>query len=258
MTGGPSVTARAFALLACFDERHRALRLSDLANGSGLPLTTAHRLVADLVGVGALRRLPSGEYVIGRRVWQLGLLAPVQTGLREFASPFLQDLYGATLETVHLAVRDGHEALYVDRLSGHRSVPIISTVGSRLPLHATGVGKVLLAYAPDAVRQAVLRGPLPRFTPRTVTTPGRLFAQLEQVRADGYATTVEEMSVGACSVAVPVTASGEVVAAVGFVVGDLRRSRPQLVAALRVATQGIARQLEAQALFLETDQSSGS
>jgi DNA-binding IclR family transcriptional regulator len=240
---GPSVTSRALAVLGAFDSRHRALRLSEVAERAELPPTTAHRLVAELVAWGALRRLPSGEYVVGRRLWDLGMLAPVQTGLRETASPFLHDLYGATLETVHLAVRDGLETLYVDRLAGHRSVPIVSTIGSRLPLHATGVGKILLAHAPSEVREAVLAAPLRRFTPYTVTSAARLAEQLDRARADGYATTAEEMSPGACSVAVPVLVNDAAVAAVGFVVPDLRRTRPRLVAALQVAAQGIARSL---------------
>jgi len=240
-----SVTARVFALLGAFSEHHRELRLADLSDRSGLPLSTTHRLAAELVRHGALRRLPSGGYVIGRRLWDLGLLAPVQTGLRETASPFLHDLYGATLETVHLAVRDGHETLYVDRLAGHRSVPIVSTIGSRLPMHATGVGKVLLAWAPPEVQEAVLTAPLRRFTAYTITTPARLRQQLAKVRTEGFATTAEEMSPGACSVAVPIIVHEQVVAALAFVVPDLRRTRPRLVAALQVAAQGIARSLVA-------------
>ncbi|HJQ07431.1 MAG TPA: IclR family transcriptional regulator [Nocardioides sp.] len=239
----PSVTSRVFSLLDAFDERHRTLRLTDIATRAGVPLSTAHRLVAELVACGALQRLPSGEYAVGRRIWDLGLLAPVQTDLRAAASPFLHDLYGATLETVHLAVRDGLRVLYVDRLAGHRSVPILSTVGSRMPMHATGVGKVLLAHAPEDVRRRILGRPLRRFTPYTVTSPGLIEEQLRKVRANGYATTAEEMSAGACSVAVPVSVGEEVVAAIGFVVPDLRRNRGQLVSALQVAAQGIARSL---------------
>ena len=149
---GTTVTSRALALLGAFDEQHRRLTLTDLASRSGLPLPTAHRLVAELVAWGALARTADGSYVVGRRLWDLGLLAPVQTGLRQLASPFLHDLYGATLATVHLAVRDGVEVLYVDRLAGHASVPVVSRIGSRLPLHATGVGKVLLAHAPPDVQ----------------------------------------------------------------------------------------------------------
>jgi DNA-binding IclR family transcriptional regulator len=113
-----SVTARALDLLGAFDAEHRSLKLSDLARRSGTPLATAHRLVAELQKWGALSREPTGEYVIGRRIWQLGLLAPVQSELRTAASPFLHDLYGATLATVHLAVRDGLQVLYLERLPG--------------------------------------------------------------------------------------------------------------------------------------------
>jgi DNA-binding IclR family transcriptional regulator len=237
-----SVTSRALELLGAFDTEHRTLTLSAIARRAGMPLATAHRLVGELQNWGALARLPGGEYVIGRRLWDLGLLAPVQSGLRQAASPFLHDLYGATLATVHLAVRDGTEVLYVDRLAGHVSVPVVSEIGSRLPLHATGVGKVLLAYAPDDVTASVL-GDLRRVTAYTVTQPARLLEQLRRVRAEGYATTGEEMSLGACSVAVPVRGGGDVVAALGIVVPDLRREKARLVAALHVAARGIGRTL---------------
>jgi DNA-binding IclR family transcriptional regulator len=239
---GVTVTSRALSILGGFDAGHRALTLTEIAQRAGLPLPTAHRLVGELAAWGALRRTSHGRYVIGRRLWDLGLLAPVQTDLRDIASPFLQDLYGATLATVHLAVRDGALALYLDRVSGHASVPVVSKVGSRLPLHSTGVGKVLLAYAPDGVRLEVLSSPLQRFTPYTVIQPGRLERQLERVPQDGYATTTEEMTLGACSIAIPVSVAGRTVASLGIVVPDLR-SRKRLVPAMQVAAQGIARRL---------------
>lgn len=238
-----SVASRVLALLGAYDDRHRSLTLTDLARRAGLPLATAHRLVGELVSWGALRRAETGEYVVGRRMWDLGLLAEVQTGLRQIAAPFLHDLHAATLATVHLAVRDGAEVLYVDRVSGHVSVPIVSRVGSRLPMHATGVGKVLLAYAPPEVLEAVLAD-LRRVTPFTVTQPGRLVEQVRRIHRDGYATTSEEMSLGAHSVAVAVRgADGEVVAALGIVVATLGRDRARLVSALRVAARGISRGL---------------
>jgi DNA-binding IclR family transcriptional regulator len=105
------------------------------------------------------------------------------------------------------------------------------------------VGKVLLAYAPSEVLGEVLRR-LDRITPYTITQPGLLQRQLTRIRADGYATTSEEMSLGACSVAVPVRQHGAgVVAAVGIVVPSLKRDRGRLVAALQVTAAGIARQL---------------
>jgi DNA-binding IclR family transcriptional regulator len=253
---GTTVTSRVLALLAAFDTDHRELSLSQLARRSGVTIPTTHRLLAELTQWGALRRTESGTYVVGRRLWDIGLLAPVARELREVAVPFLHDLYGATLETVHLAVRENDRVLYLETLSGSRSVPVVSTVGSRLPMHATGVGKVLLAYAPPEVREKVLSGPLPRLLPRTITSPVILARQLERVRTDGYATTDEEMTPGARSVGVPIMAGSSsgtgagagddgVVGAIGFVVGDLRRSQDRLVASLRVAAQGIARSLAA-------------
>jgi DNA-binding IclR family transcriptional regulator len=240
---GLSVTSRALALLGAFDARHRRLTLTDLAARAGLPVATAHRLVGELVAWGALARTPSGEYFVGRRLWDVGLLAPVHTGLRELASPYLHDLYGATSATVHLAVRDGLQALYVDRLSGHASVPVVSTIGSRLPLHATGVGKVLLAHAPTDVQDSVLAS-LARITPYTISQPARMRRQITAIAADGYATTMEEMTLGACSVAVPIRAGSDVVAALGVVVPSLQpRERDRLVSAMHVAARGIGRSL---------------
>lgn len=241
---GASVTSRALALIGAFDDEHRRLALTLLAERAELPVPTAHRLVAELVAWGALSRTAAGDYVIGRRLWDIGLLAPLQAGLVELASPYLHDLYGATHATVHLAARDGVEVLYLDRLRGSTSVPVVSTIGSRLPMHATGVGKVLLAHAPSEIQHEALAD-LPRITPYTVTQPGRLRRQLAQALRDDYATTTEEMSLGACSVAVPVRRGGEVVAALGLVVPSLKRDRSRLVSALQVSARGIGRALDA-------------
>ncbi len=239
---GATVVSRTVALLTAFDETHPRLTLTGLASRSGLPLPTAHRLVGELTRFGVLSRTPSGHYVVGRRLWSIGLLAPMQTGLREVAAPFLQDLYAATGATIHLAVRDGTRVLYLDRLSGQRSVPVVSRTGSRLALHATGVGKVLLAYAPADVQDKILSS-LRRITRYTITQPGLLRAQLDRIPADGYATTAEEMTMGSCSVAVPVYRGEEVAAALGIVVPSLRRDKGRLVAGLKVAAHGIGRSL---------------
>lgn len=239
---GASVASRLLAVLGAFDDDHRALTVSELGRRAGVPLPTAHRLVAHLVEWGGLVRRPTGEYVIGRRIWELGLLAPTRTGLRELADPFLHDVYGATLATVHLAVRDGSEVLYLDRLSGSASVPIVSTVGSHLPMHCTAVGKVLLAHAPpDVVHEAL--GSLTRMTPYTLTQPGLLRQQLARVRRLGYATTSQEMSLGAYSLAVPVLRDAVVVASLGVVLPDLR-GRARVVGVLQAAAQGIGRALD--------------
>lgn len=241
MPPGQSVTSRALALLAAFDAGSPVLTLSQLADRTGLPLTTTHRLVGELAAWGALERQLDGAYAVGRRLWGLGLLAPVSRVLRDVALPFLQDISATTGENAHLAVRDGTSALYVERISGRTSVPIVSRSGSRLPLHATAVGKVLLAHAPDDVLQSALRSPR-RVTEYTVVEPGRLMRQLAVVRRRGYALTGEEMTLGTSSVAVPVVDDGEQVhAAVGVVVAASRRDVVRLVPVLQVAARAISR-----------------
>jgi len=240
---GRSVTSRALTVLAAFDQDHLRLGLSQIARRAGLPLTTTHRLVHELEAGQALERREDGSYVVGRRVWQLGLLAPVPLELREAARPFMQDLYETTRENVHLAVRDDLQALYVELISGRDSVPIVSRPGVRLPLHATGVGKVLLAHAPaDLVRRALLDPQ--RVTGYTVVEPGRLRADLAETRRRGFSRTAEEMTLGTFSLAVPVLdAEGRVVAALGLVTRTQRRDLPRLVPALRVTSAGITRVL---------------
>jgi DNA-binding IclR family transcriptional regulator len=245
---GDPLLRRAFGILGAFTEARPRLRLSEIAEIADLPRPTTHRIVGQLASEGVLVRDDGRRYSIGRRMWELGLLAPVQTDLRDVASPFLQDLHSTTRATVHLAVRDGVEVLYLDRLSGRTSVPVVSRVGGRLPLYCTGVGKVLLADAPADIREQVLSS-LHRHTAYTLTNRAILSTQLAQVLRRGYATTSEEMTLGACSVAVPVRRNdigleeGEAVAALGVIVPRLGRDVPRLVAAMEVAARGIARSL---------------
>lgn len=238
------MTSRALAVLDAFDDRHPRLSLTDIARRAGLALSTAHRLVAELEEWQGLTRRPDGRYEVGRRLWDLGLLAPVHRELREVALPFMQDVFAATRENVHLAVRDGTAALYVERISGHQAVPIVSRAGSRLPLHATGVGKALLAHAPHEVQEEVLARLTP-VTPHTVTDPARLRAQLDEVRRRGFARTNEEMTLGTSSLAVPVLDSSRTaVAALGVVVAGARRDLTRLAPALTVAARAIARDMQ--------------
>jgi DNA-binding IclR family transcriptional regulator len=243
---GRAVAGRALSMLDAFSAEAPRLTLSEVAARSGTPLTTAHRLIGVLTEWGALARRADGRYEIGRKLWDLGLLAPVQAELRQVAAPFLLDVHTATRDTVHLAVRDGLSALYVERISGRESVPVVSQVGSRLPLHATGVGKVLLAAAPDDVFERML-GALSRETRHTIGDPPRLRREIAEVHRRGFARTAEEMTLGAASVAVPVTVDRAgtpvVAAALGIVVPSSRRDPTRLVPVLEVAARGIGREL---------------
>ncbi|GAB2803020.1 IclR family transcriptional regulator [Streptomyces chlorus] len=199
---GRTVTSKALALLGAFESGPTALSLSDLAEHADLPLPTAHRLVGELVEWGALERDEQGRYTVGLRLWEVAQNAGRH--LRDTARPYLQDLFSLTHETAHLAIRDGDEALYIDRIYGSTRVPRASRVGGRLPLHATAVGKVLLAHEEEWVREAYLAHRLQAATRYTHVNPGRLAAELRKVRDEGFATTQEEVREGSCSIAVPV------------------------------------------------------
>ncbi|GGJ69071.1 IclR family transcriptional regulator [Streptomyces brasiliensis] len=199
---GRTVTSKVLALLGAFEGGRHALSLSDLAQHADLPLPTAHRLVGELVDWGALERDDQGRYSVGLRLWEVAQNAGRH--LRDTARPYLQDLFSLTHETAHIAIRDGDEALYIDRIYGSTRVPRASRVGGRLPLHATAVGKVLLAYEEEWVREAYLAHRLEAATRHTHINPGRLAAELRKVRDEGYATTQEEVREGSCSIAVPV------------------------------------------------------
>lgn len=242
-TAGVPVAARVLAVLGAFDAAHQHLTLTDIARRADLPVPTAHRLVREIVRWGGLRRRDDGTYEVGRRLWDVGMLASVQRDLREVAVPHLQDVHRTTGETVHLAVRDGLQALYVERIIGRTSAAVLSATGVRLPLHATAVGKVLLSSAPDDVVQAALAAPRP-VTPYTVTDPVRLAREFAECRRRGFARTAQEMTLGAWSVAVPVrSADGDVVASVGIVVATPRRDVVRLVPVLQMAARAVGRAL---------------
>ncbi|ONI84869.1 IclR family transcriptional regulator [Saccharothrix sp. ALI-22-I] len=240
-----SMAGRALALLGTFDGGHPRLKLTELARRADLPLPTVHRLAAELVSWGALERDATGYYSIGLRLWEAATLAPVAGRLREIALPFMQDLYETTRENIHLAVHDGFDALYVEKLSGHRSVPVVSRIGARLPMHSTGVGKALLARADAAFVRAYAERPLPRFTRYTITEHARLLRELRATAERGYALTNEEMTLGTCSVAVAIPSDGYTPAgALGIVVRSVRTDLHRLVPDLRAAAEAIGRKLD--------------
>ena len=127
---GDGVLARAAALLDAFDDEHRELTLAALVDRSGLPRSTAHRMAAQMVALGWLDK-PGGRYRIGNRLFALSGLAPVRHTLREAVLPFLQDLYEATRTTVQLGVLDGDRVLIVEKITGHRRMPMLTQVAGR-------------------------------------------------------------------------------------------------------------------------------
>jgi DNA-binding IclR family transcriptional regulator len=244
MAGGAadkrSVAVRVFAIADAF-ERGDELTLSEVARRAGLPVSTTHRLLADWVAWGGLVRGEDGRYRIGMKLWKLGVRQPTARRLREVALPYLEDLLDATGEHVHLAVRDGLSAVYLERLSGAGAVPIVSDVGYALPLHATGVGLVLLAHSGPEVFEAVIGSGPRKFLPNTLTGERELRERLATIRATGISVSIEEMTRGAFSVAAPIRDSaGDVIAAVSIIAKSERKSEPQFALGVRMAARGIS------------------
>ncbi|MEU3273725.1 IclR family transcriptional regulator [Saccharomonospora sp. NPDC006951] len=239
-----SVTAKVLAMLEAFTPASPTLSLSELARRAGISLPTAHRRAAELVAWGALERGADGRYRIGLRLWEVASLAPRGLGLRDVAMPFLEDLYEVTHENVQLAVREGLELVFVERIAGRHAVPVLTRVGGRFALHATGVGLVLLAHAPVAVQEQALAAPLQAYTAKTMTERDRLRAVLAAVRKNGYAVSDGQVTLDALSVAAPIRgAGGEVVAAVSLVVRADTAEPITLAPVVQAAARGISRML---------------
>ncbi|GAA3922508.1 IclR family transcriptional regulator [Microbacterium invictum] len=243
MTDGEGVLERVLRVLGCFSEDEPAITATTLAQHTGLASSTLHRLLATLVAEGLLSRGPGHTYVIGSRLWELGELSPLSLRLRETALPHMVRLYEATGENVHLAVLDGatpeaSSALYVGRLTGRQSIPTLSRMGGRNPLHVTGVGKALLADRDEPWLERYFRAPLVRETVHSLTTEAALRADLARARTLGYATTREEMTLGNVSVAAALgRVDGLPPIALGLVVhlerADERRLAPMVVQAAK-------------------------
>ena len=245
---GPCTAAgRTLAVLAAFGPEHSSLSLSEISRRTGLSLTTTHRLVGELREWGALERDPGGRYCIGLRILELCALAPHGLQLRELALPFLDDLHHATRANVHLAVRDGHDAVYVESLRARGAVQVLSRLGGRWPLHATGTGQVLLAFAAPEVQEEVVSSPLRRYTANTITDVDKLRRTLAEVRRTGVAIAENHLPpVGALALAVPVRGShDEVVAAVGVTIQRGSAKSHSLIPVLAATARGISRALGA-------------
>jgi DNA-binding IclR family transcriptional regulator len=243
---GRSVTSKVVAILDAFSADAPRLSLQGLAERTGLPQSTTYRLASELVEWGGLER-GAGGYQIGLRLWEIGELARRGEQLRDVAVPFMQDLYDATRENVHLAVLDGHEALYIEKITGRRATRVVTRRGGRLPLHATGVGKVLLAHASEELVAEVLSNRLKRFTPHTITAPVQLRRKLSEIRRTGVAFALEEMTLGSVSVAAPIfSAADTTVAALAVVVRSSRKDIKRLAPAVRATANSLSRILQQQ------------
>lgn len=230
---------RVALVLRAFDEDSTVLRLPELTRRVGLPSSTVQRIAVAMAEEGLLDRTEDG-YAVGSGLWEVGELAPVSARLREAALPHMMTLYEETRENVHLAILDKHEALYVGRVTGIGSIPTLSRMGGRLPLHTTGVGKALLMDRDEAWLAHYFTRPRERETAHSVTEEGALRAEIRSARQRGWALAKQEMTLGNVSIAAPIEPlSGLPPAAIG-VVAHVARAGDRLGASVVRAARAIS------------------
>jgi DNA-binding IclR family transcriptional regulator len=234
-----AVIDRVSLVLDAFDGPGR-LTLAQIVRRTGLPRSSTHRMLERLVQLRWLRRT-GHEYELGMRLVELGSLAVHQDRLHRAATPLLHDLHRATGLVIHLAVLDGADVVYLDKIGDRMVASIPSRVGGRQPAHCTAVGKAILAYSEhaDAVDLAS------RKTRYSISSPAQLTAELAKVRARGVAFDREESLPGFGCVAAPIGDPGDAVAAVS-VCGPMSQMMfdQRMAAPVRMTATGIWRNLE--------------
>ncbi|MFE1593323.1 IclR family transcriptional regulator [Nocardia sp. NPDC058705] len=228
-TGAPptSMIERMTLILDAFDAATPTLTLLGLAERTGLPRSTVHRILDQMIRLRWLAHTPGG-YRLGLRVLELGGLAAEQNELREVVGPLLYELSQRTGMVGHLAVLDGREVLFLDRSGGRGRMVIPTRVGGRLPAHTTAVGKALLATLEPGIAEASLRGNAVARTARTIVDRAELLRELARIRnRQGVAVDTEESLPGVGCVAVPIRGRGVAVAAISLS-GTVRGERTAL------------------------------
>jgi len=208
---------RAFSLLDGIVAADHPLTLAEVATQSGLPNPTVYRMLATLVNAALLRREPDGKRVsAGPALTRLALNVMLNAGARERSRAILQALVAEIGETCNLTMLDGPEVVYLDRVESAWPLRVSLHPGSRVPLHCTASGKLLLALLPTARRKRLLASlTLDRHTERTLTNPRKLEAELTRIRREGSSVDDQEFMTGLVCVAAPVALpSGRVVASV--------------------------------------------
>ncbi len=214
--GGP--LDRAFAILNFIAEQKKAVAAADIAVGLSLPLPTAHRLIGNLEDRGYIQKaLGTKRYVVGNRLVTLSaktIGAAFRTARRHAVLSAVADQIG---EQCEIGIVRDNEVAYVDSVRSSRARGLQFDPGSAAPLHCTSTGKIYLSRLPLGVRRKLVGSlPLTRHTPRTITDPDDLLAQVEATRRGGWAKTNEEFVQGVVGCAVPILSpSGDLIACLG-------------------------------------------
>jgi IclR family acetate operon transcriptional repressor len=196
---------RCLRLLSLFAQAPDGLSASEVARQSGLPVSTVHRFLVNLENAGFLAYSNAGKYHLGISSFSIGHAALAQLDIRRLSYPYLQALNQSTRETIHLIVRHGLSAVYVEKLDSPEKLRIFSHIGASVPLYCTAVGKVMLAYLAQNELEATLRQiELRRVTANTICDRPELQRHLQRVRKNGYAFDLEEHEAHIRCVAAPI------------------------------------------------------
>lgn len=240
---------RALNILEAAAARRDGLTNSEVSRKLAIPKSSASYILRTLERRGYLRRdAESGKYRLGLKVLSLGGAAQSNLDLAALALPYMRALVEKLQLTAHLAVLDQGEAVYIEKVEAPGFFKVNTWVGRRMYVHSTSVGKVLVAWLPRQVLEAIARQHgLKKRTPKTITTMSRLLADLEEVKQQGLAVDDEENSLGARCMAAPIVdAEGSVIAALGMS-GTLTQmseaNMPRVTEALKDAARRISRQL---------------
>ena len=232
--------AKALKVVNLLADANKELSLSELSKRMDMPKSTTHGMLATLWEFGYVEQSPfTGNYKLGMRLFELGNIVAHSWDVRAVSAPYIQKLMDEVGETVHLVVLDRGEVVYIEKRECRQSIQIVSQIGMRLPAHCTGVGKVLLAYLPDAeVRQIIKKKGMTRFTKNTITDPRSLETELDRIRERGYAIDNEEIMDGLFCMAAPIRDySGKVIAAVSVSGPTSRIKMEKLPKALELVVQ---------------------
>jgi IclR family acetate operon transcriptional repressor len=196
---------RGLKLLQLFTTPDRGLAAAQVAKLSALPVSTVHRFLVNLESAGYLNCSGTGVYHLGIACFALGQAALAQLDIRRLSLPYLQELNRHTRETIHLTIRHGLSAVYVEKLDSPEHLRIHSRIGASVPLYCTAVGKVMLAYLPAEERAKILpQFDIKRLTPNTVGNLQELETQLQKVRKRGHACDLEEHELHIRCIAAPI------------------------------------------------------
>lgn len=238
---GRSVTSKVVSILLTFTDGNLQ-SLTEIARLAGLPISTAHRLVAELAAWGVLERTDDAHYRAGVPLKVIGSHAAQASSLNERGRRVMEDVSAATRTNVRLGVLDGLQVAYTEKVVGHR--PVSSSMNALLPAHATAMGKALLAFSPPRLVNVLVDAGLERYTPYTLTTGDRLRRALAVTRLTRVALCRWEMELGAAAIAVPIFGGGGMVmAALELKVRDLRSDLNAMQPALIVAARCLSREL---------------